>query len=1047
MLAAAPRGKAAPCSPDIGDMPTSGKLTTRMDLPLALRTGLETGNLVLFVGAGVGHNLTDSANNNAPDAGQLAAEMAAHFKIDAGAKPELSKVSKIVEIRKGRAELDAYVIKRLSDLHPDAAFRWLFTRRWRAIFTTNYDAAIERAYELNGTVHQKPVPIVATADFRDYDLRFEVPVFHLHGWVRGAGKAQLVLTDDDYVRFRERRNMLFELLKTQFATASILYLGYSNADVNWKALLTDVEGEFYPASMPMSFRVAPSTDVLDREILEAKNILTIDGTVSQFVESAAKVVTVPATVPADAIARERAEIPPDLYSLFDQNPAATSRLLANWTYVNQANFAATPNLKGFLHGDIANWALLAQRIPFERDVESRIFDDVLDYATAQRPAVISILTLGSAGYGVSTVLGQLCVRFVTEHVGPVLFLNRGSALNEGDVDFAAQFVGDRPIFVIDNAADYSARLPQLIQSLRQAGRAACFVLGDRINEWRQRRPAIRAREHRIEPLSDAEIDRFLVFLDANSALGDLQHLDESMRVAAVKQKHEKQLLVALREITESRSFDAIIEDEFRSLSREPVRRLYAAVCCFYHLRTPVRDQLLARLLNVRLEDLYKEMGDELEGVIEHECINVATGEYAARARHPVIAQVVWDRCLTAGERDDLALRAIDGLNLSYHLDLLVFDHFVRSDRHVDELSTLDAKTRFFEIACRKAPANAYVRQHYARMLYRENRFEAALAQVEMALTMESARVFFHTKGKILERMAIAADSIEVARRRLAQSEDVHNAARRMNPRDSYAYQGLAELYLGWAKRAPDSDEAASYVTKAEAVLAEGLGQVSDREGLYIVSAEIQRWLGDHPAAIDALRRAVAASPSGELPRYLLGRAFERARDYNGALDVLRPVIESDPAAFRAFIVYARAMIAVGKSFREAAAVLRIAEGVGRRDPRYLAMLGGMLSLASEFTAAQEVFATGLEMGFSYEELSRNLFRPFEPGQPDRRVTLTGTVATLRPGYAFIVVPGYKPDFYCPWTKFGKLTLARGMDVTFEVAFSARGGLSSNVRAV
>jgi hypothetical protein len=36
-------------------------------------------------------------------------------------------------------------------------FRWLACFRWRAIFTTNYDRAIERAYDLNPDQPQNPV--------------------------------------------------------------------------------------------------------------------------------------------------------------------------------------------------------------------------------------------------------------------------------------------------------------------------------------------------------------------------------------------------------------------------------------------------------------------------------------------------------------------------------------------------------------------------------------------------------------------------------------------------------------------------------------------------------------------------------------------------------------------------------------------------------------------------------------------------------------------------------------------------------------------------
>src|SRR6202035_4114809 len=94
-----------------------------------------------------GHHFKAPDASSAPDGGTLAKELAAHFGIDVSDAPDLAKVAQIVEIRKGgRAELETFIKRRLTDLEPDEIFSWLTTIRWRAIFTTNYDGVIERAY-------------------------------------------------------------------------------------------------------------------------------------------------------------------------------------------------------------------------------------------------------------------------------------------------------------------------------------------------------------------------------------------------------------------------------------------------------------------------------------------------------------------------------------------------------------------------------------------------------------------------------------------------------------------------------------------------------------------------------------------------------------------------------------------------------------------------------------------------------------------------------------------------------------------------------------
>src|SRR5436305_6235564 len=130
-------------------------------LPFELRQALESGECVLFVGAGIGRALIATEGKPLPYASELAAEMAAFFGINTEGSSDLTKVSQVVEIRKrGRKELNAFLQKRFTDITPNEDVRWLSTRPWRAIFTTNYDNGIERAYELNPQTIQ--IPVIAT---------------------------------------------------------------------------------------------------------------------------------------------------------------------------------------------------------------------------------------------------------------------------------------------------------------------------------------------------------------------------------------------------------------------------------------------------------------------------------------------------------------------------------------------------------------------------------------------------------------------------------------------------------------------------------------------------------------------------------------------------------------------------------------------------------------------------------------------------------------------------------------------------------------------
>jgi hypothetical protein len=167
-------------------------------IPVGLRNALESGRSVLFVGAGIGKHARDPNGAPAPTADGLARELQEHFQLSAEEGTSLAKVAQYVEIRKGRQELLGYLSSRLRDLEPDDSVRWITTLRWKAIFTTNYDSIIERAYNAASAPQQRPLSIWSTSSMQGFDPRFQVPIIHLHGWLFSPDKPTALITDDDY---------------------------------------------------------------------------------------------------------------------------------------------------------------------------------------------------------------------------------------------------------------------------------------------------------------------------------------------------------------------------------------------------------------------------------------------------------------------------------------------------------------------------------------------------------------------------------------------------------------------------------------------------------------------------------------------------------------------------------------------------------------------------------------------------------------------------------------------------------------------------------
>lgn len=1013
-----------------------------MEIPLGLKQAIKNGQCVLFLGAGIGFNLFDSQGHNAPVAKTLAQELADYFSIEGASDVGLSKIATIVEIRKGRKELESFIRRRLSNLEPDEALRWLFTLRWRAIYTTNYDYGIQRSYELITKPVQSPITITSTSEIVNYDLRFEVPVYHLHGSLFNESTPQIVITDTDYTRFRERRKMLFELLKQEFATSSILYIGYSNQDPNWDLVLTEMAEEFSPASLPRAFRIAPNTSTIDKEILSHKNIETIDGTLTEFCE-VAKTIVGDDKLDVDRLEVMRGGIPAEFLSTFDQNPTPLIRLLSSWEYINSVNFANSPNLHKFLHGDRPNWSLIGAREFFERDIEEEIYNDILDYATNTGNKPIVKTLLASAGYGVTTLMMNLAVDLIRENAGPVFMLKPGRNVLEGDIEFACSLSQQTPFFFVDNAADYVSPLSSTINRLKDINTRALFFLGDRINEWRQSRYAIRGQEYELESLSDPEIYRLINYLERNLALNILEPLSPELRFEAIKQKHGKDLLVVMRESTEGRDFDSILQDEYWGINSPIARNAYLIVCCFYQNGTYIRDKLLAEILDISLTEFYEKTSNSTDGVIIYDVLNESLELFGARARHRIIAAIVWERCGDSSTKERILQLALDKLNLNYASDKDAFEYFVRSDYLIDNIGTLEGKIRFFDKASQKDPNSPYVRQHYARMLLRSKMHDFALQKIEEAIKLNpKLRILYHTKGHILSEMALDTPSLDIARRRLTQAEDSFKYALSLNSKDEYSYQGLASLYFGWAQRVTDSEEQTSYITRAEETISTGLRNSTIKDGLWIVSAEIQGWLYNDQSRLEALETAVRVAPNSIVARYLLARAYRKQKQPQKAIELIDPILRHDVNEFRIILEYAISMIYVNKTYSEAIAVLSLSSLYGLSDPRYIATLGGMYYLNGDFSKSDQIFNESSKQNLTGRERNTVYFRPPQPDNVNEKLRVDGVVAVVRAGYALIDVPKYQ-RLFCPSTKFAGLVMQRGMRISVNVCFNARGAVAEN----
>jgi tetratricopeptide (TPR) repeat protein len=1008
-----------------------------LTLPFALETSLEAGNTVLFLGAGLGHYMRRPDGSTMPDARNLARAMATRFNLDVeDSGLDLAKISSIVELRHRRDHLISFLRESLAGYKPDDELKWLLGLTWKAIFTTNYDASIEDTYAELAVPTQTPVSMATNSEIRSWDPAYEIPVFHLHGALSSELATDAVLlTERDYALYSEKRNMLFDHFKVEYPTAPILYIGYSNNDPNWREITTTLQKQFSPGVPPKSYRLAPTTSNIDRELLESQGIETVDGTIADLHPA---VVSRIGDLRVEPIARDRlrASVPSDLLDTYQQYPSATARLLNSWEYVNQADFSSQPNTESFLRGNRANWGVFGNGVGFERDLEEPLKNRLLDFVTSPSPPIESAIVLGPAGYGVSTLLLAAAAWYVREKAGPILLLREGATAFIGDVEFATKQLNQPPVFVIDNAADHREQIADIVGTLRRSGSAGFFLLGARLNEWHQLKSFWTPTELVIDPLSDDEISRLIHTLEREGQLGRLADLPPGLQHAAIKERNQKELLVTMREVTEGRAFDVIIESEYWNITDQRARDLYGLVCGLSRARVIGRDQLFAEAMGLQLQDVY-DLLRSLEGIVIETVLDDAREIDGLRSRHQTIAEIVWDRCLNDAQRESALLDVLEALNLTYAVDLKAFESLTRDEYAIDNLRSFDTRVRFFERAARKDPDNVYVRQHFARMLRREGKLEMALAQIDVAIKMAPRkRLLHHTKGMILGDLATSAESREIGRRFLGQAEQAFDQALSIDERDEYSYQSLADLYLDWAKKVDGGDERAIYLAKAQEALLDGLEKGRELEYLYVMEARIQEYIGNTPGQLEALRNAFDESPTSSNVRYLLGNALRAAGELEESETVLHDGMLQNTGDPRLALSYVKTLLALKRELGQVCSVLELTRSRGLRDPSYIATYSGLLKVSGRSVDADRLLDEVKRKSFSATDSRRIVFVP--SNHIDFPV-LDGTVTRVAPGFAFVNEPKHG-DFFFPGFRIRDRILRPGDQVRFVAGFTVRGGV-------
>jgi hypothetical protein len=310
----------------------------------------------------------------------------------------------------------------------------------------------------------------------------------------------------------------------------------------------------------------------------------------------------------------------------------------------------------FFRGNVASWSDLAHGLDIRRrlhgpdgDIDSKAFDDttlprLLDRArNGESPVVVF---LGPAGTGKTTQLHrtafELYRRFPTEVV--VLRHHTGWEPELSDLVLAHEANPHSALAIVfDEAGPRAHHIDALRRNIQLKHIPAILLCAERPNLW----PNIPAdRYHLPAELTPHEAQDILDRLKTYNLLGVLSDLTREQQTDRLIGAWDGQLLVTLREATEGRRFDEIIESEYRSIPTPEGRDTYLATALLHRSGLLLPAEVAMAIGRCADKRAFRDVQRACQGALILESSGVRR---LCRTRHKRIAEVLCARVLETPE--------------------------------------------------------------------------------------------------------------------------------------------------------------------------------------------------------------------------------------------------------------------------------------------------------------------------------------------------------------------------------------------------------------
>ena len=854
---------------------------------------ISAGQCILFVGAGLTQSCKDNQGVKGPSATELARLVSTRFLGQNEVQDNLPLAADYSLAFHNKYDIDSFIRGQLGGLIPSPAALAIPQIPWKAIYTTNYDLVIEKAYESVKHPIQLVQPLYSNLTPLSSLPDGSIPLYKLHGCISriDSPEGPLAITYAEMAKARESRRRLFRRFSDDLSEYTVVYVGYSRTDTFFQDILGEIIGECGGVDgLRRSFAITPGAKEYEKLVWERnRKISLINTNAEEYLPWLANSVSVHAeSEEAKDLSLEGAL--PEAPELARDDIRA---IRDHYAFPLEEMQVGLADPQGFYKGNEAQWADIAANHDSRRELAEEVILNLIGDvdATQLRTAVL----FGEAGAGKSTLLKRIAADLLTDWTLPVVFVRNQRSLDYAVLRPLIQVLGTRLYVGLDDIGDRVQELEDFINAARR-DKADITILGcARLNEWSYKNQSHGLTfdiSYDLQYLTTPEIDALLEKLESTDQLGILAQQTQAERRQAFIRRADRQLLVALREATEGKRFDQIIQDEYSAIPEESAREAYLLICCVHQANVTMRAGVLRRLTGVSFEDFQTKILTPAERVIIED---KEDGEVVYRARHPIVAQIVADYKIPAAvERLSIYRRIFESLDLGMAEDRLAYQRLSRSRELADSLISYNLKAAFYK-ACRDAnPGDAIAAQHWAIAAMDDRRFDTAQQQLNMARELDPRdRSIQHSWGMLALRQYEHKAESSWGPIHFGNAQERFSELIRRRPKDAVSYVSLAALYRARARRTADESDKVDWYSRALGVLEEGEQLTYEPSTMAAEKGRVYDELGQLEDADTAFRKALTDNRANGSARYGYGRFLLRQERTTELITILQEGLDID----------------------------------------------------------------------------------------------------------------------------------------------------------